>query len=313
VLGYGERSFLVLAAVAVVSLSVLRGLSSYGHNYLAETIAQRTSYDIRNTFYDRVQRLSFAYHDQTQTGQLMSRAIVDVEAIRMFFGRGLLGIAHTIILFAGISSLLIAMDWKLALLTLAFLPVIGLRAVIVSRRLRPIWLKVQELMGVLGTILEENLTGVRIVKAFSHQKEESQKFSAQATHLYDEQINAARQMAFNMPLMLFLLSLPTALILWYGGQQVIASSSTVGDLTRFILYIGMLAWPVRRLGFLTNLLSRTVSAGQRIFEVLDAESPVREKTSATDLDKVKGEVRFEDVREPGQRQEHHRPPHPQIL
>ncbi len=294
VLGYGERSFLILAAV-VVGASALRGIFSYGNTYLSEVISEKTSYDIRNAIYDRLQRLSFAYHDKTQTGQLMSRATVDVEAVRMFFGRGLLSIAQTFLLFVGISYILVAMDWKLALLTLAFLPVIGLRAITVSRHLRPIWRKIQELLGVLGSTLEESLTGVRIVKAFSHQKEESQKFSTEATLLYNEQISAARQMAFNMPLMVFLMSLPTALILWYGGRQVIDGSLTIGNLTQFILYLGMLVMPVRRLGLVANLLSRTLSAGQRILEILDTESPVREKPDAIELDSLKGDVCFEDV------------------
>ncbi len=294
-LGYGERSFLILAALVVIGASALRGVFAYGNTYFSEVVSQKASYDIRNALYDRLQRLSFAYHDKTQTGQLMSRATVDVEAIRMFFGRGLLGIAQTLILFVGISYIMIAMDWKLALLTLAFIPAIGWRAIIVSGRLRPIWLKIQQLMGILGTTLEENLTGVRIVKAFSHQKEESQKFSADATLLYNEQISAARLMAFNMPFMVFLISLPTALILWYGGRQVIAGNLTIGNLTQFILYLGMLVMPVRHLGFMANILSRTISAGQRILEVLDTKSPVQEKPDAIEFSSFKGKVCFKNV------------------
>ncbi len=295
VLSSGERGMLLLSAVAVIGASALRGISAYGNSYLSELVSQKTAYDIRNALYDRLQRLSFAYHDKTQTGQLMSRATADVEAIRRFFGRGLLGLIQMIVLFAGTATILVSMSWKLALLSLAFLPPIAVRTVIVSRRLRPIWLKIQQLLGVLGTALEENLTGVRVVKAFSRQKEESQKFASQAKQLYDEEINAARQMAFNNPLMVFLISLPTALILWYGGRQVIAGSLTMGGLTQFILYLGMMAMPIRRLGFTINLFSRTASAGQRILEILDTESPVQEKSNAIELIGVKGEVSFENV------------------
>ncbi len=294
-LSSGDRSFLILAAAVVIGASILRGLSAYGNTYLSEVVSQRTAYDIRNAIYDRLQRLSFSYHDQSQTGQLMSRATVDVEAVRRFFGMGLLGIVQTFALFAGISYLLVSMNWKLALLTLAFMPVVTWRAIIVSRRLLPIWLKIQQLMGDLGTTLEENLTGVRIVKAFSRQSEESRKFSSGATRLYDEQIQAARLMAFNTPLMVFLMSLPTALVLWYGGRQVIEGSLTIGGLTQFILYLGMLLMPVRRLGLVANLLSRTLSAGQRILEILDTESPVQEKADAIELSILKGEICFEDV------------------
>lgn len=294
-LGSGERSFLIMAAVVVIGASALRGVSAYGNTYLSQAVSQKTAYDIRNALYDRLQRLSFAYHDKAQTGQLMSRATVDVEAIRMFLGNGLLGIVQIFILLVSISYLLVVMDWKLALFTLAFIPAIGWRAVIVSRRLQPIWLKVQQLLAALGTTLQESLTGVRVVKAFSRQKEESQKFSSDAQVLYDAEVNAARQMAFNMPLMTFLLSLPTALVLWYGGRQVIAGSLTIGGLTQFILYLGMLAMPIRRVGFMVNMLSRSVSAGQRILEILDTESLVQEKPDAIELGRVKGEVSFEDV------------------
>ncbi|MFC1958370.1 ABC transporter ATP-binding protein [Chloroflexota bacterium] len=293
-LGSGERSFLILAAV-VIGASALRGITEYGNRYLSEAVSQKTAYDIRNALFDRLQRLSFAYHDQAQTGQLMSRATIDVEAIRMFFGMGLLGITQIVIMLVAISSILLITDWQLALLTLAFVPAIGWRAITVSSRLRPMWLKIQELIAVLGTILEESLTGVRVVKAFSHQQEEGQKFSAQATVLYNQQIDIARVQAFNMPLMAFLMALPTVVILWYGGRQVIAGSLTIGNLTQFILYLGMLVMPVRRLGFMANMLSRTISAGQRILEILDTKSAVQEKPNAIELGKVKGQVRFEDV------------------
>jgi ATP-binding cassette subfamily B protein len=295
VINSGERSFLALAAGVVIGASVLRGIAAYGHRYISEVVSQKTCYDIRDALYNRLQRLSFAYHDQAQTGQLMSRATVDVEAVRMFFGMGLVTLGQTFIMFVGISYILASMDWRLALFSLAFLPAIGWRAIAFSRHLTPIWLKIQQLLGVLGTTLEESLIGVRIVKAFSRQNEESQKFSTQATLLYNEQIGVARQMAFNMPLMVFLVSLPTALILWYGGRQVIAGSLTVGQLTQFALYLGMLMMPVRRLGFIAGLLSRTVSAGQRILEILDTESAVKEKPNAIELSSVKGEVCFEGV------------------
>jgi len=295
VVSQGERSFLWLAAGIVLGASALRGVSEYGSRYFREVASQKTSYDIRNALYDRLQHLSFAYHDQAQTGQLMSRATVDVEAIRMFFGWGLLGVVEIFVLFVAVSYILVSMDWQLALLTLAFMPAIGWRTIAVSGRLRPIWLKVQQLMGVLGTTLEESLTGIRVVKGFSRQKEESQKFSTDATALYDQQINVARQMAFNMPLMVFLLTLPTVLILWYGGRQVIAGSLTIGNLSQFIMYLGILAMPIGRLGMIVNIFARTVPAGQRILEILDTQSPVQEKPNAIELGQVKGWVCFEDV------------------
>ena len=295
VISKGESSFLVLAAGAIIGASILRGAFAYGNHYIGEVTSQKVAYDVRNAIYDQLQRLSFAYHDRTQTGQLMSRATVDVEAVRMFLGRGLMSIAQVIVMFIAITCILVTMNWPLALFCLVFMVIIAFRAVIVGKILRPIWLKIQQLIGFLSTTLEENLTGVRIVKSFSRQEEESQKFASDATLLYNEQMHAAREMAFNMPLMVFLISLPTALILWYGGRQVIAGNLTVGGLSQFILYLGMLAMPVRRLGMVTNLISRAISAGQRIMEILDTESPVQEKPGAIELGQLRGQVSFEDV------------------
>jgi len=291
----GEVRFLFIAAAVVIGAGAFRGIAEYGNRYLAEAVSQKAAYDIRNAIFDRLQRLSFAYHDQAQTGQLMSRATVDVEAIRMFFGMGLVGLLQLVIMLIAISIILLMLNWQLALLTLAFMPAIGWRAVTVSGRMRPMWLRVQELMAALGTILEESLTGVRVVKAFSRQTEERHKFSDQANVLYNQHIAIARIQAFNMPLMAFLIALPTAVILWYGGQQVIADNLTIGEVTQFIMYVGLLVMPVRRLGFMANMLSRTFSSGQRIFEILDTESAVKEKPDAIDMGRVKGQVIFDDV------------------
>jgi len=295
VLKAGDQSFLYVAAGIIVGAAVLRGIAGYIQQYLSQVVSQKVSYDIRNALYDHLQKLSFAYHDKAQTGQLMSRATVDIEAVRMFLAMGLLSIFQIVLLTVGIAYVMIAANWSLALMTLAFFPFIAWITVILSSKLRPIWLRVQQLIAALGITLQESLIGIRVVKAFSRQKEESRKFSADADKLYEEQVNAARQTAINMPLMTFLLGLPTALVLWYGGRQVINGSMTVGNITEFILYIGMLGMPIRRLGMISNMYSRTASAGQRILEIFDTESLVKEKENAVELGAVKGQVEFKNV------------------
>jgi ABC-type multidrug transport system fused ATPase/permease subunit len=294
-LGSGDRSFLIIAAVVVIVAGALRGTAGYGHRYFSEVVSQKASYNIRNALYDRLQRLSFQFHDRSQTGQLMSRATVDVEAMRMFFAMGLLGIVQVFLMVLGVTYMLLAIDWKLALFTIFFIIPVMWLATSFGRRIRPIWLRVQAMLGVMGTTLEESLAGVGVVKAFSRQNEESQKFSTQAATLYEEQMNAARLLAFNMPTMVFLVSIPMAVILWYGGHQVIDGRMTVGEITQFILYLGLLMMPIRRLGMMVNLYSRTVSAGQRILEILDTESKVTEKPDAIELGRVKGHVSFQNV------------------
>jgi ABC-type multidrug transport system fused ATPase/permease subunit len=295
VINMGSRTAIIIAAVVIIVASALRGLAGYGQRYFAEVVAQKVSYNIRNALYGRLQRLSFGFHDRNQTGQLMSRATVDVEATRMFFSMGMLGIAQIVFMTAGVGYMLLTMNWRLGLMTLAFVVPVGWLAATFGRRIRPIWLRVQAMLGFMGDTLEESLAGISVVKAFSHQEEDGRKFAVQAQDLYDNQMHAARLMSINMPTMVLLVSLPTVLILWYGGHQVIAGTMTIGEVTQFILLVGLLMMPIRRLGMMVNLFSRMASAGQRILEILDTESDVREKPGAVELGKVKGQVTFENV------------------
>jgi ABC-type multidrug transport system fused ATPase/permease subunit len=295
VLGIGQRSFVIIAAVVVVGASAMRGLGGYGQRYFAEVVAQKVTYNIRNALYERLQRLSFSFHDRNQTGQLMSRATVDVEVTRMFFGMALLGFIQIVLMVIGVAYMLLMMNWELGLMTVAFVIPVSWLAATFGRRMRPIWLQVQAVMGYMGNTLEESLAGVSVVKAFSHQEEDSRQFDSQANELYTEQMRAARMMSVNMPTMVFMVSLPTVLILWYGGHQVVAGNMTIGQVTQFILLMSMMLMPIRRLGMMVNLFSRTASAGQRILEILDAEPEVKEKPDAIKMDKVRGQVSFQDV------------------
>ncbi len=290
-----SQSFLWWVAGTIIIISALRGGAGYLQRYLNELVAQKTTYMMRNALYERIQRLSFAFHDKSQTGQLMSRATVDIEAVRMFFAMGILGLAQTIIMVVAVAVLLIVMDWQLALMTLAFMPPVAWLAVNFGRTIRPIWLRIQNIMGVMGTTLEEGLAGISVVKAFSHEKENDRQFGKQATVLYDEEIHAAKLMGINAPTMALLFTVPSAVILWYGGHQVVDGVISIGQVTEFILYIGMLVMPIRRLGMLVNLYSRTISAGQRILEILDTKSEVIEKPNAAELGRVKGRVNFDHV------------------
>jgi ATP-binding cassette subfamily B protein len=291
----GNSSDLIFWAVAVIGASIFRGIFAYGQSYLSEVASQKTAYDIRNSLYDRLQRLCFSYHDTNQTGQLMSRATADVEAVRMYFSMGIIGLLQYVALSAGIITILAILNWKLTLISLAVLPIIATIAILLSKHLRPIWTGIQQLIAKLGIILEENLTGVVVVKAFSRQKDESRKFDSQATALYSQQQARARLFAFNMPIMVMLMTIPTALILWYGGRQIIGNTLTPGQLTQFIFYLGLLIMPTRRLGFVTNIFSRATSAGQRITEILDAESSIKEKPDAVNIADAKGSVAFSNV------------------
>ncbi len=295
VLRKGETHVLFVLAGAVVVVSVLRGLFNYGQTYLSEWVSQRVAYDLRNSLYDHIQRLSFSFHDQSQTGQLMSRATADVEGIRMFLAFGFLRGSSLVVLILGIGGLLLALDWRLALLSYVVIVPIAYLAVRSSRRLRFLWWNVQEGLGRLGIVLQENLAGMRVVKSFAGQDAESAKFSARSREVYDTSMEANWLYAVYSPLMAALVMLAIATLIWSGGQAVVAGRLTPGGLTQFVLYLLLLPMPVRMLGWMVSLASRASSSGQRVFEVLDAEAAVVEHPGATEMPRAPGMVTFENV------------------
>jgi len=262
---------------------------------LAEFLSNRVAYDLRNTIYNRLQTLSYAFHDRAQTGQLMSRATSDVEAVRMFVGFALLRGLYFMLLMVAITVVLLVINWKLALISLSVLPFISFRTVAINQRLRVLWIKIQQGIGDLGTILQENLTGMRVVRAFAREEFESRKFHDQAEVIYNQEIEANNLLASNSPAMSFALLLAMGVVLWFGGRLVIAGSLTQGELAQFLIYLAMLSTPVYILGWLSILFSRAMASGRRIFEVIDQVSPVREKPDAIDVKEIKGTVRFDNV------------------
>jgi ABC-type multidrug transport system fused ATPase/permease subunit len=291
----GDEKYLAVAALAIIGAAIVRGIFGYGQTYLGEWLSQRVAYDIRNKIYDRLQRLSYAYHDQQQTGQLMSRATQDVEAVRWFISMGTLRGFYVILLMFGVLILMFASSWQLTLVVWAFLPFIAWRSTVMALTLRPIWTRVQEGLAQLATILQEALTGARVVKAFGREEYEQEKFGRQAKVLFDDSYQSGRVQAINGPTMSGLWLAATAATLLVGGRLIINGDLDIGELTAFLLYLQMLQMPVRSLGWIIMITSRAQSSGQRIFEIIDAESAVKEKPNALDLKDAKGNVRFERV------------------
>ena len=287
--------FLVLLGSGVMAFAVGRGIFAYLQTYVAEFISQKVAYDLRSAIYDHLQRLSFAYHDTQQTGHLMSRATADVEGVRWFISLGLIRSVHLLVLFGGISGLLFVTNWKLGLISLGVLPLVGTRATFVSRRLRVVWRNIQDMRGRMGANLQENLAGARVVKAFSREAFESRKFDKGAVELAEENVLASQIQASNAPLMNFIFAVITIAVLWVGAREVVAGSMTPGELTQFIFYLMLLAFPVRIVGWVITMFSRAASSGERIFEILDADSPVQQAPDARELRHVRGSVEFRNV------------------
>lgn len=291
----GEKRLLVYAALAIMATAVFRGLFAYWQTFLGEWISQRVAYDIRNRVYDRLQRLSYAYHDQQQTGAVMSRATQDVEAVRMFVSMGLARGFYVLLLLVAVLTLMVITNWQLALVVWLFIPVIAWRSTVMAVTLRPLWYKIQEGMARMATVLQEALSGARVVKAFAREEHESAKFRKEATALYESAYESSRVTAVNSPAMTGLWLVATAATLWVGGIEVSRGNMDVGELTAFLLYLTVLQAPVRILGWIIMISARANVAGQRLYEILDAESSIRDKPNAVELTNVQGRVRFEGV------------------
>ncbi len=290
----GSRSLILWLGALMLLVSIVRGLFGFGRQYLSEMISQLLAFELRMMMYDRIQRLSFEFHDHAQTGQLMSRTTQDIEAIR-FFVIMLAMAGFIVVWYVGIWTILFAMDWQLALASLAVLPFVFHRAWRMGKRLEPVWDEVQEAIAQMGTVLQENLTGVKVVRAFARESFETGKYEARARVLLTRGVFAGRIQAFNTPLMTFMFSLATAVIVLVGGFMVVGGEMTVGELTQFAAYLTMLVWPVAMLGNVVTMLSRGLAAGARIFEVIDAQSKVTEAADAVDLGRAEGIVRFKNV------------------
>ena len=291
---YSEGAILAIV-LTILGLNIARGILSYGQTYLGESLSQFVSYELRNDFYDHVQHLGFGFHDRQHTGNLMSRAMTDVENIRMFINMGLVRTPYFLALFVIVAVLLISLDWQLGLISTSFMPFVAFHSAVIRLKMRAIWLSVQESMAELNTVLQENLTGVRVVKAFASESYEEEKFDVKNLDVATEMIKAERLRASSTAFMFFTFMVALGLILWLGGRQVINDNMSWGDLAQFIIYMQILAMPVRMTGWLVNSYARATSSGQRLFEILDTESPVRELPEARDMPRARGQVRFDNV------------------
>jgi ATP-binding cassette subfamily B protein len=294
-LGAVQTNLLMFTAVGIAVAGILRGVLNYGQTYLAEALSQHVAYDLRNMMYNRLQKLSYAFHDRSQTGQLMSRATSDVEGVRMFVGFALLRGVYFLVLLIAIAAVLFIINWKLALISLCTLPFVSYRAVAIGNQLRVFFMKIQQGLGVLGSFIQESIVGAKVVRAFAREDYETEKFMRQAKENYNLEIKVSKLLAVNSPVMSFALYFAMAGILWYGGRLVINGEMSQGQMAEFLLYVVMFNMPMRMLGWLTQLYSRAMSSGQRVFDVLDAETEVVEKPAAIDLDGVRGAVSFESV------------------
>ena len=290
-----DTDTLVIFAVILLGASLARGIFDFARTYTTDSLSQFVTYDLRNRFYDKLQNLSFAYHDREHTGDLMSKATADVEAIRRYVNMGMVRSLEVVVRLVGLVAILSFINWELTLISLAFVPFVLVRSTQVMGQLRRMWLQVQEKMGETVTILQENLVGIHVVKAFASEDYEKRKYDRLALQLREEYYQSERLQGVNSAWMTMYFTAALGLILWYGGWEVIRGDLTAGGLTMFILFLNQLTFPVRMSAFIINSFSRAISSGSRIFDVLDAPSPVQESPNAREIGRGDGRVTFEDV------------------
>ncbi len=291
----GNRAMIVGGAVGIVLAAAVAAVFTYVQGFLAAKASQGVAYDLRNALYAHIQRLSFGYHDRAQTGQLLTRATSDVELVRMFVGTALLQLVSALLMLVGSLILLLGTNWQLTLITLpVMLSVFGVFGIFAGRG-RPLFVLVQQRLGRLNTVLQENLAGVRVVKAFARESWEQQRFGESNVLLRDATVRVGRMFALVIPLIFTLANLGTLTVVWGGGYQLIAGHLTIGQLVAFQSYVMMAMFPMIMLGMIIMAVSQAGAGAQRIFEILDAEIEVRDRPGAMELPPIRGRVAFEDV------------------
>jgi ATP-binding cassette subfamily B protein len=291
----GDTRLLACSIGALLLLTLLKGVLTFLQGQWTETASQTVAYDLRNAIHCKLAALSFSYHDRTETGQILSRAIQDVDRIRFVTGRAFLRLMDGGVLLLGTGVVLLWMSPRLALLALCTVPLLAWRALHFGRRLRPLSLLIQEQLAVLTTRLEQNLRGARVVKAFAQEENEIARFDRENTRWFHLAVRAARLEAVNAPLLDWIANVGLVFIIGYGGFLTIRGRLTLGELVAFSTYLGQLVQPVRRLGMIIPALALASASGERVFAILDAVSEVSEQPGAVPLPRIAGRVRFEHV------------------
>jgi len=283
------------AIALILVMAVVRGLFAFAQAYLSEKAGQNIAFDFRNELFAKIQRLSFSYHDRNRTGQLMIRATDDVEKVRLFIGQGLLMAVQALVLLTGALAMLLVTNFRLTLVVLPILPLALVMFMIFGAITQPLFIKVQQKLSTLNTILQENLAGIKVVKAFATEAQEQKRFAAAADDLMHQQIYVARLFSFLFPVIFLIANLGQAAVLYFGGSQIIAGTLTIGEWQKFSLYLVFVFFPLGQLGFIISQMSQAAASANRIFEILDAPNEVTDKPDAIPLPPIRGEVVFDHV------------------
>jgi ABC-type multidrug transport system fused ATPase/permease subunit len=293
--GGQDRRTIALAIAGIVALGVLRGALMFGRRIISGRQALAVEYDLRDELYSHLLRLSFGFYDRSQTGQLMSRATIDLQSVRFFLGYGLVFFAQHLFTVVVVTVVLFVLDWRLALVALAITPAIVYVAARYSRVSHPVLRDVQQKIADVGTVAEESIVGVHVVKSFAQEERRDERFARAADSVFDLTLAANRQRALYVPLLTFLPLLAQAAVLLLAGRMVVSGSMALDEFVTFNLLLAMLVMPLRMLGMWIGQAQRATAAGERIFEVLDEPEEIADRPDAQPLAPGPGHIRLENV------------------
>ena len=289
-----DFSILWILASLIIFVSVLRGIFAFLLQYNGEKIANGISADLRNLFHKKLQSQTYKYHDRIHTGNLMSRGILDIEGVKMFVTTGLLRTFEIMTLIFFGSYLLLRTDLQIGLIAFGFILPVALIATISRLRLRKIWNRIQKEFSILNTNLQENLIGVKVVRAFGGEDYEVKKFRSSHRQVTNDTMNSVKVDATGTSLVGFFFLLVWAFIIWVGGHKIIDGELTIGELTQCLVYLGMLQRPVRIVGLMVNSYARAITCGLRLFEILDSKPRIATIKNSNSINKIES-LKFENV------------------
>ena len=279
----------------IVGLGAVRAGLMAGRRLISGKQALAVEMDMRQGLYRHLVRLSFGFYDRHQTGQLMSRATVDLQGVRFFLGYGLIFFFQNVLTVLSVTVVLFFFEWKLALIALAITPVLVVLAYRYSHVAHPTLRDVQQKLADVATVAEENIVGVHVVKSFAQEPQEQQKFTDRSEAVFRQTLRANRQRALYVPFISWVPMLAQAAVLLVGARMVASGNLTVGGFIAFNLYLGMLIMPLRSLGMWIGQAQRATASGERIFQVMDEPEEIADRPDAGELPAGGGDLRFEGV------------------
>jgi ATP-binding cassette subfamily B protein len=283
------------AVIIIIMFAIARGFFSFAQSYLSQSLSQNIAFELRQDLFSKIQRLSFSYHDKNRTGQLMVRATDDVEKLRLFLGQGMLMALQALLLLVGTLTILMLTNFKLTLVVLPVLPIALIVFIAFGATVQPLFAEAQKRLSKVNTILQENLAGLQVVKAFATEPREKERFQGSIDSELEQRLKINRIFSFLFPFVFLIANLGQAAILYFGGREIISGNLTLGEWQKFSLYLTFVFIPMAQLGMIISLMAQASASAGRIFEILDTKNDVENKPDAVELETVHGRVEFKDV------------------